>query len=184
MLLTEILEQNDLDTDKNTTHCHIDEFYEAAFAPYKDKTIALLEIGISYGASLVLWRKYFENAKFIAGIDNRPEIIPDHYKIDGVSHFYGDAYDPEIKKQLPKLNIIIDDGSHHLQDQLTALEIYYPLLIKGGIYVVEDIQQQLYPDAREQFIAKVEALTHKSYEWLDLRHVKDRPDDTLLVIRK
>ena len=187
MQLTEILKEYKLEphTDKNTTHCYVDEFYETAFAPYKDKTLSLLEIGISCGASLVLWREYFKNAKFIAGIDNRPETTFGQFRdIDGISYFYEDAYDPEIKKKLPKLNIIIDDGSHHIEDQLKAIDIYYPLLIKGGIYVVEDIQQQLYPDAREQFIAKVESLTHKSYEWLDLRHIKERPDDTLLVIRK
>ena len=187
MNLTEILQQHYLEphTDKNTTHCYVDEFYEDAFFPYKEKSIALLELGISCGASLVLWREYFKNAKFIAGIDNRPEVVLSQFKdLDGISYFYEDAYDSEIKKKIPKLNIIIDDGIHHLEDQLKALEIYYPLLIKGGLYVVEDIQQQLYPEAREQLINKVQTLTHSSYEWLDLRHIKDRPDDTLLVIRK
>ena len=185
MLLTEILPKLEPHTDKNTTHCYVDQFYDEAFAPYKDKNIALLELGISYGASLVLWREYFKNAKFIAGVDNRPEVVMEQYRdLDGISYFYEDAYDPEIKKKLPKMNIIIDDGSHHIEDQLKALDIYYPLLIKGGLYVVEDIQQQLYPDAREQFITKVESLTHSSYQWLDLRHIKARPDDTLLVIKK
>ena len=187
MQLIEILQQHQLEphTDKNTTHCYVDKFYEDAFFPYKEKNIALLELGISCGASLVLWREYFKNAKFIAGIDNRPEVVLEQFRnLNGISYFYEDAYDPQVKKKLPKLNIIIDDGCHDLDAQLRAMEIYFPLLKKSGIYIVEDIQQQLYPNCYDEFLKAIPDEFKSNHKWLDLRSYKNRPDDTLLIINK
>ena len=73
MTLKQILQDFNLqqDTDKDTTHCYIEQFYESAFEPYRSKKISILEIGISLGASLKLWKEYFKNSIHVIGIDNR-----------------------------------------------------------------------------------------------------------------
>lgn len=187
MTLKQILQDFNLEshTDKNTTHCYIEQFYESAFKPYKNKKISILEIGISLGASLKLWKEYFKNSVNIIGIDNREHVMLEQYKnIDGVIYYFEDAYNPDIIKKLPKLDIIIDDGHHELGTQIKAMEIYLPLLKKGGIYVIEDIQQQLYPNCYEKFLNAIPEEFKETHQWLDLREYKNRPDDTLLVLRK
>ena len=39
---------------------------------------------------------------------------------------------------IKKFNIIIDDGSHLLSDQLFSLNYFYKYLTKGGYYIIED----------------------------------------------
>ena len=180
-------------TDKDTTHCYISYLYENEFARFQNLNISLLEIGISNGGSLKLWREYFKFAKLIQGIDNRPEFLEDQFSnLPGVKYLFHDAYDESIKNKLDNFDIIIDDGSHVIDFQLKAIDIYYPLLNKNGIYVIEDIEGTMkngrdkmdYFFMKMLFFKKIQKLNFTSFEWLDLRHVKNRPDDTLLVIRK
>jgi len=187
MKIKEILHNFDLNsyTDKDTTHCYVDCFYEDAFSKYKEKQISFLEIGISLGGSFKLWKEYFTNAKTIVGIDNRPQVVENKFQnIEGVTYYFEDAYTEDMISKLPKFDIIIDDACHELEYQVKALNLYLPLLKRGGIYVIEDIQQNLYPDCKERLVENLNEKNCKSYEWLDLRHVKNRPDDTLLIIRK
>ena len=187
MTLKQILQDFNLqqDTDKDTTHCYIEQFYESAFEPYRSKKISILEIGISLGASLKLWKEYFKNSIHVIGIDNREYFVYEKYKnIEGVTYYFEDAYNPEIVKKLPKFDIIIDDGCHDLDAQLKAIEIYFPLLKKSGIYIVEDIQQQLYPNCYDEFLKVIPDEFKSNHKWLDLRSYKNRPDDTLLIINK
>jgi len=187
MTLKQILQDFNLepDTDKNSTHCYVEQFYESAFEPYRNKKISILEIGISLGASLKLWKEYFKNSIHVIGIDNREHVLLEKYKnIDGVTYYFEDAYNPEIVKKLPKLDIIVDDGCHDLDTQLKAIKIYFPLLKKGGIYVVEDIEQERYPNCHEEFLKVIPDEFKENHELLDLRSYKNRPDDTLLVIKK
>jgi predicted O-methyltransferase YrrM len=201
MKLKTILEDFQLNnyTDKNTTHCYVDSFYEEYFLPYQEKSISLLEIGISLGASLKLWKEYFINAKTIIGIDNRPEVVHDQFRnIEGVTYYFEDAYSESIVSKLPKFDIIIDDADHCIESQIKAIELYLPLLKRGGLYVVEDIDGSMldkrhirgerpsYLEYKQMFIDHMQSFkdSYKSYEWLDFRHVKGRPDDSLLVIKK
>ena len=201
MKLKTILENFELDnyTDKNTTHCYVDCFYEEYFSSYREKSISLLEIGVSLGASLKLWKEYFTNAKTIVGIDNRPEVICEQFRnIEGVTYYFEDAYSETIINKLPKFDIIIDDADHCVESQIRAIDLYLPLLNDGGIYVVEDIdgsmldgrhirgQRLPYSEIKQIFIDHLKKCKklYNSYDWLDLRHIKNRPDDTLLIIKK
>ena len=42
-------------------------------------------------------------------------------------------------------DLIVDDGSHLNEHIITSFEILFPLLKRGGIYVVEDIQTAYWP---------------------------------------
>jgi len=41
-------------------------------------------------------------------------------------------------KKYGKLDIIIDDGSHHGEHQLISFNTLFPLLSPGGFYIIED----------------------------------------------
>jgi len=50
-------------TDKGTEHSY-DTVYEKIFAPYRNKGINLLEIGLYSGADLLAFNEYFTDATF------------------------------------------------------------------------------------------------------------------------
>lgn len=161
-------------TDKGTTHAYTDSYAEL-FKPYRNEQINILEIGIDYGYSLALWRAYFDKAN-IYGIDVR-NVLQFTEEVTPIIH---DANDPAIiEKYFSNLefDIIIDDASHEVSHQLIRFPIYFPKLKKGGIYVIEDVQDL--DTEGKQLIALDSSVTV-----VDNRKVKGRYDDVLIVYRK
>ena len=73
-------------------------------------------------------------------------------------------------------DIIIDDGSHRIHDQVNSFNLLKERMNPGGIYIIEDIQCL---DLEE---IELEEL-HDNVEIIDLRKVKNRYDDVLVVYR-
>ena len=159
-------------SDKGTTHSYI-EVYEWLFKPWRKMRARVLEIGVQEGFSLQLWRAYFVDAS-IWGIDLNPIRV----RVPGAGIIEGDATAAGILNKLsPGWDIIIDDASHEPAAQVAAFELLHPLLTKGGLYVIEDLQS---PDAVDYVRANVEA----DFELIDRREVKGRYDDVLMVYRR
>ena len=161
-------------TDKGTVHSYID-FYSSLLEPYRHGLINLLEIGIEYGWSLALWRKYFENGN-IYGIDIRNVLEFD----EGVHTSFFDATNEEnVKKFYTDVyfDIIIDDANHDVKSQISSFKLFFPKLKNKGIYIIEDVQdidkdKQLFLNLREN--ARI----------IDLRNIKNRYDDILVIYEK
>jgi len=117
------------------------EIYDKHFAPYRDKAINILEIGVYKGGSMQVWEKYFPKAK-IYGIDIDPECK--QYESDRTQIFIGDQADKSflrnIKAQIPQINIIIDDGGHRAEQQINTFDEMYYHLKTPGVYLIEDIE--------------------------------------------
>ncbi len=121
-------------TDKSSmTHCYLDN-YERYFSSWRDKEFVLLEIGVAGGASIAMWREYFQNAK-VYGIDNNPDT-----KIEGV--FIGDQADfnflDSVISEIGEVDIVIDDGSHVGSLTVLSFQHLFPKLKMNGLYCVED----------------------------------------------
>jgi hypothetical protein len=84
--------------------------------------------------------------------------------------------DTDYFKDFP-IDIAIDDGSHLLEDQVRFVKIVYPALRKGGIMVIEDIQNI----ATHKFVFDCLGIP---FEVIDLRDRIGRYDDVLLIYRK
>ena len=116
------------------------QIYEKYFKDIKDQKLNILEIGIDKGDSLRIWRDYFPNAK-ICGLD----IDKKDFHINGVEFFFGDQSDKDFLNSIidkyNKFDIIIDDGSHNIRDQIISFNILFRKLIKHGMYVIEDASQ-------------------------------------------
>ena len=199
MTLREIIAKYDINghekdggTDKDTFHSYI-ELYEQLLAPFVDKAITLVEIGIQYGGSMLLWQDYLPKAEFIF-VDNVNSIHPkvlDRLDPDRTCILFEDAYDDAWAEYVGYLaetgpsggiDFIIDDGPHTLQSQIDFLRLYLPLLTKGGIALIEDVQDV-------QWFASLEAEAEKAgseftFERVDLRHVKGRYDDLVFVVKR
>lgn len=169
------------DTDKNSTHCYIDYFYENEFKKYKDKPISLLEIGINAGGSIYLWSKYFQNAK-IFGLDVNGENIKEKYRnLPNVNYVIRDAYGPTSADSFENFDIIIEDGNHILESQIKAIKLFLPKLNDGGVFIIEDVQSFDFLNILKD---NTPIEFHDKIEFVDLRHVKNRYDDLIFVIRK
>lgn len=164
--------------DKGLTHSYI-EIYEKLFNPIRNNPVNLLEIGVMYGSSLKMWKKYFENGN-ITGFDIRPHVLK--YNEERIRSFICNAtIESDIKKTLKdneQFDIIIDDGSHRIEDQLKTFHILFETRLKpNGYYIIEDVQNF---DTNKKYFEKL----HKNVSIIDRRNVKNRYDDVLIIIKK
>ncbi len=160
-------------TDKNTRHRY-GPFYETLFAfiPTPER---ILEVGVFMGASLAVWRERFPDA-FILGVDRTD--MRKYAKEEPM--IVGDAY---IKRKgIGSYDLIIEDGSHAVQDQRTFINLvtWQGMLNAGGTLIIEDV---VHPDKiliglREEYVATV----------IDFRKGADDPryvdDDCIVMIRQ
>jgi hypothetical protein len=164
-------------SDKVTDHSY-GPVYDSLFGAGRPAVRAVLEVGVARGASLRGWADVFPTAT-IYGIDlTAPEApLPERCHVTRA-----DATDPSsVARALHTLGIgplaldaVIDDASHAFRDQIATLLLLWDYLRPGGVYVIEDIQASspLAPYVR------LGGAIH------DLRHVRDRWDDVLVVFHK
>ena len=115
------------------------EIYGDLFRYYRNRKNNVLEIGIRQGGSLKMWSEYFTNSN-IYGIDIN--LKPIQTNLEKCNIFEGDAYNENTINKFFKniqFDIIIDDGSHVVKDQIKCLNLYSKLLTDDGILVIEDI---------------------------------------------
>lgn len=171
-------------TDKDTVHCFVEEFYEKEFLKYKNSKITLIEVGVQFGRSLLLWDKYFPDAT-IFGVDSVKAISPDletyFSSTQKINYIVADGYSEEISNSLPEFDIFIDDGPHNIESQLKSIDLYLKKMKLGGIFVIEDV-------AFSEYISVM--MNHVSVNYpgyvcygIDLRPIKGRFDDLMFVIK-
>jgi len=151
-LLTEIGEKYKEYTDKIPSYGRhsYSEFYGPLFFNHRNQVKKVLELGVRWGGSLMMWHDFFPNA-LIIGIDTEvitkgkkgkslAKQISDNKRIKFIRM---DAYSRcDIQDQndtLSNLDIVIDDASHIKEHQLKGLEIYHSRLTPGGFLCIEDI---------------------------------------------
>lgn len=170
--LTEIYERHKVPDnqghgDKGTVHSYI-PVYEDLLAPYRQRC-SFMEIGLAYGKSVAMWDDYFGLYCELAGVDLNLRFdtseFPDWHFIEG------NILDVELPDDW-LFDVVIDDGSHLLREQVATWKRLQPRMNPGGIYIIEDV-----PNPREA------AKSFPGCEVMDFRHLKNRHDDALLVIR-
>lgn len=174
--LVELQNKHQFRTDKNSTHSYL-ETYDKLFEPYKRKCTNLLEIGVLDGGSLELWNYYFSPDANIYGVEVYVNRIQEHQlSLHNVHILYKNVnYITNNFLQPIRFDIIIDDGTHYLKDQIEVFDKLKHRLNPNGIYVIEDLQ----PDAYQYFTEY--AKDKNNCTIIDLRSIKDRYDDLLFV---
>jgi len=118
------------------------ELYDRLLAPFADKEIKLLEIGVFQGNSLISWQEALPKAK-IFGIDRGFPVGPCTKDLSFAEIIVGDqSYPPFVSMVAEKygpFDVIIDDGGHWCDDQQVSFEGLWPAVRVGGFYVVEDL---------------------------------------------
>ena len=123
---------------------HYFEAYERFFAKYRNKDLSILEIGVFKGGSLQMWKNYFKgscNKVMVYGIDIDPECK--QLEEDNIKIFIGSQEDRDflhkVKKEIGKVDILIDDGGHTMNQQIVSFEELFDLVDENGIYLCEDL---------------------------------------------
>ena len=119
---------------------------------------SIFEIGIWDGGSSAYWFEYFQPDKLVA-VDFMSREDSDYFR--GYRRWARNRRSPEDllggrpgrlgsdcgKSSTPSssgpLDLVIDDGSHLLEETRTSFETLFPRLRKGGLYVVEDWNWEL-----------------------------------------
>lgn len=176
-------------TDKNTNHTYV-EAYGELLAPFVGRNGALLEIGVQYGGSSLLWHELLNNFYFLF-VDNEDKIDPSvRLKLNHkrYNYYIEDGYSQSFKNKAKNLHpggfeVIIDDGPHTLESQKKCVEMYIDMLKVNGIMVIEDIQDV---DTIKEILSVIPDSEIYDYKprVFDLRDKKNRYDDVILVIKK
>ncbi|GBE98063.1 class I SAM-dependent methyltransferase [Microcystis aeruginosa NIES-298] len=120
---------------------HYIPLYDRYFSSFRGQKVRFLEIGVSNGGSLQMWRKYFGDDAIIFGID----INPNCEKLNGLAGQVriGSQADhcflESVVKEMGGIDIILDDGSHRMEHIPATLSYLFPHLSYGGIYMIEDL---------------------------------------------
>ena len=124
------------------------KFYEPIFINFKNKEVNILELGSFYGNSAAALYFYFNKASILT-TDINPDMFK--YKSNRVTNHYTDSSSRNsiinnliIKKK--NFEIIIEDASHMLKDQIISLFMLFPLVNSGGYFIVEELD---FPETRE-----------------------------------
>jgi cephalosporin hydroxylase len=131
---------------------HYLDIYDRYLSAYRNNvSLRFLEIGIADGGSFNIWRQYFGLDSILYGIDIVPEC---REKIEALGldcHArIGSQNDPDFLRsvvmEMGGIDIVIDDGSHIAEHQLTTFRTLFPLISEGGLYICEDLHCAYWED--------------------------------------
>lgn len=124
---------------------HYFKIYDRHFKKFIGKNPVILEVGVAQGGSLEMWDYYFDGQCQIYGIDLNPECkdVPEKLGKNNIKVFIGSQDDrnflKKVKEEIPKIDIIIEDGGHLMNQQIVTYEELYDHLNDDGVYLAEDL---------------------------------------------
>jgi len=162
---------------------HYIEIYEREFQRFRDGIITpgqsnlrptrFLEIGVSKGGSLEVWKKYFSHGSTIFGIDIDPNCS--RISLEGVSIRIGSQTDRAfllgVVAEMGGIDVVLDDGSHRGEHQTETFELLWPLLNEGGLYIVEDLHTAYWSEFGDGY-KKSSSFIEFSKDLVDAMHYK------------
>lgn len=122
------------------------DIYEKYLEPRRKDILRVLEIGTYNGASLRMWRDYFQKAE-VYGLDINPDTLFEDKRIRTLQFDQG-ASGAEYARMLNIIaekndfDIIIDDGSHFQQHIMQSFTYLFGALKPGGYYFIEDVANE------------------------------------------
>jgi len=166
-------------TDKSSKHHNFVVFYEKYLKHLRNTEINLIEVGVKHGASINMWRDYFEN-----GTIHGADIIPGRAVLNKNIELH--KVDQNSKSQLETLfrthgpfDIIVDDGSHKMSHQQNTLEVGLKYLKPSGIFIMEDLHTS-YPlyvkSHHDRYPTTLEVLETMNSEYNIIYHEHPTPN--------
>ena len=152
---------------------HYLPIYDRYFARFRYAPVRILEIGVSKGGSLAMWRKYFGGSAIIFGIDIDKTCLEQDGQFGSVR--IGSQTDTEFLEQVVSemggIDIVIDDGSHRSPDIKASFEYLFPKLANGGVYLIEDLHTAYWDDfsggyrSHQSFMNVLKQIVDDMHHW-------------------
>ena len=194
--LTNLMNKYGSDKGGKNNHHNYSLFYAEIFGTKRRLIKNFLEVGLGTNntsipsnmgesgkplASLMAWRDYFPNAN-IFGADIDKEILKND---DRIKTCFVDQTDPltisEMFKNfgVDKYDIIIEDGLHEYNANITFFENSISHLSNDGIFIIEDIYYKDIKKFKKYF-------SNKNYNFsiIELYHSKNIANNCLIKITK
>ena len=126
---------------------HYFEVYEAHFERFRGREVHVVEIGVYYGGSLQMWKHYFGPQARVYGVDVNPACR--RFEEERVRVLVGDQADRgflrSLRAEIPRVDILIDDGGHRMDQQIVTFEELFPHIAEDGVYLCEDLHTSYLP---------------------------------------
>ena len=168
--------------------------YSLLFEPLRSKPIKFAEIGVYRGASILVWRNFFQRGR-IYGFDNdmtsmesiRVMNIPGVF-LDFMDADNAESMESTFQKHMADgelFDVILDDAGHNAIQQQLTIRTCLPKLKQGGLLIIEDIFRD---HSEEPYIAAMKEMKDLiSFSTFIVCDHKDRyspgwNNDKLLVI--
>jgi hypothetical protein len=118
--------------------------YEGLLGARREEVQKVIELGVKFGASLRMWADYFPSAR-VWGVDVEDRTGGQFDGSPQVHLLIGEATSAAVARRLTEetsgeVDLIVDDASHEPEQVRAAYRRLFPLLRRGGVYVVEDVQ--------------------------------------------
>lgn len=128
---------------------HYFQIYEQWFSPYRGKEIVFVEVGVQNGGSIQMWHDYFGGNAKIVGVDITERCKQFEDADNNIFIETGSQDDPEFwhafKQKYPRVDILVDDGGHLPNQQITTFREMFPHIKDGGLYLCEDCHTSYWP---------------------------------------
>ena len=122
--------------------------YERHFGRYVGQPVTFLEIGAGNGGSSQMWKRWLGSLARVVTIDINE--VCRQYADEQVSVRIGDQSDPVFLQSLldefVTFDVILDDGSHHMEHVNKSFDFLYTKLASNGVYMIEDMHTAYWPD--------------------------------------
>jgi len=194
--LKKLMDYYGSDKGGKNNHHNFADYYSEIFHSKRHLVKNFLEVGLGTNneniasnmgkhgkplASIRAWRDYFFNAH-IFGADIDYKILKDETRI--TTHYVDQTNPQSIKKMydyfgVNKFDIILEDGLHEFNANITFFENSINYLDKNGTYIIEDI----YYKDQKKFIKYFKKTNYQFY-MIDLYHKKNIANNCLIVIKK
>ena len=155
------LERIFFDTKDVHKWLHYMPVYERALAGLRAKRGRFLEIGVWHGGSLAMWRRYFDSATVIVGVDidstckrfeDRSKNV--HVRIGSQDDV---AFLRSVVSEFGPFDAILDDGSHRSSHMVETFKFLFANgLADGGVYIVEDVHCDYWTSHRDSHLSFAE----------------------------
>ena len=164
---------------------HYLPIYDRYFSLYRDTPVRFLEIGVSRGGSLEMWRQYLGDEAVIFGID----IDEECRRFNGVNGEVrigsqdSEAFLSSVVSEMGGVDIVLDDGSHQMKHVRKSLEVLFPKLSVGGAYMIEDLHCAYWPAyggglrSKGNFFSDIRDIVDGMHAWYHPR-LSSRPNVT------
>jgi len=187
---------NSCGSDKGSGHHNYTRFYDFIFRENRRNVKNVFELGLGTNnlmipsnmsglgtpcGSLRGWKNYFENAEIVGADIDREILIQE----DRIKTFYCDQTSVDSIKNLCqnfdfKFDVVIEDGLHTFDANVTFFENFIHMVSQGGIFITEDIDQK-HIEEFEKYVS-LNKNKNKLMEIIQIPNEKNKSDNNIMMV--